>query len=71
MPGDIINTIFALIFAVLLLAIFWGLVMYFVEIGSEEAKREYKGVIIGSITGLFLLMCLFAIVEWLRSISGL
>jgi len=71
MQGGIINTLFALIFAVNLLAIMWGLVMYFVEIGSDEAKREYKGVIIGGITSLFLLMCVFAVVDWIRTGLGL
>ncbi len=70
MQGGIINTLFALIIAINLLAILWGLVMYFVEIGSDEAKKEYKGVIVGSITSLFLLMCLFAVVDWIRTGLG-
>lgn len=70
MRGGIINTLFALVFAIILLAVFWGLVMYFGELGSDEAKKEYKGVIVGSITALFLLMCLYAVVEWLRSLAG-
>jgi uncharacterized membrane protein len=71
MSGGIINTIFGLMFAAALVAIFWGLVMYFAEIGSEEAKKEFKGVIIGGITALFLLMFLYALVEWLFSLTGM
>ncbi|MDO8548054.1 MAG: hypothetical protein Q7R71_00030 [bacterium] len=70
MSGGIINTLFALVFAVTLLAVFWGIVMYYAEIGSEEAKREHKSIIIGSITALFLLMCLYAVVDWLRATLG-
>ncbi|MDO8548289.1 MAG: hypothetical protein Q7R71_01300 [bacterium] len=71
MSGGIINTLFALAFAVILVAVFWGLVMYFAEMGSDEAKKEHKGIVIGSITALFLLMCLYAVVEWLRSLAGI
>lgn len=71
MSGGIINTLFALVFAVVLVAIFWGLVMYFAELGSDEAKKEHKSIIIGSITALVLLMCLYALVEWLRSLAGI
>ena len=70
MSGGIINTLFALIFAVTLLAIVWGIVMYFAEVGSEEARKEYKGVILGSVTALFLLMCAYAVVEWIRTGLG-
>ena len=70
MSGGIINNIFALLFAATLIAIFWGIVMYFAEIGSEEAKKEFKNVIIGSITALFLLMCLYAVTEWLFGLAG-
>jgi len=70
MSGGIINTIFALALAITLLAVLWGLVMYFAEMGSDEAKKEHKGIIIGSITALFLLMCLYAVIAWLRSLAG-
>ena len=71
MTGDILNTLFALAFAILLIAVFWSMAMYFAEFGSEPGKKEYKGFIIGSITWLFLLMCLFALVQWLRSLAGI
>ncbi len=69
--AGIINTIFALLFAVIILAFFWGLMMYWVEIGSDEAKKEYKDVILGSVTWLFLLMCIYAVVEWVRAGIGI
>lgn len=68
--GGIINTIFALLFAAALIAVVWGLVLYFGEMGSDEAKKEHKGIIIGSITWLFLLMCIYAVVEWIRASVG-
>jgi len=68
--GGIVNTVFALVFAVNLLAIFWSLIMYFFNLGSQEHAKEFKSLIIGSVTSLFLLMCLFAIVDWIRSALG-
>jgi hypothetical protein len=71
MSGGIISTIFALLFAVVLVAGFWSLIMYFAEMGSEEGKKEYKGILIGSITALFLLMCVYAVLQWLGSLIGI
>jgi hypothetical protein len=39
--------------------------------GSEEGKKEYKGILIGSITALFLLMCVYAVLQWLGSLIGI
>lgn len=71
MTGDILNTLFALVFSVLLIGVFWSIAMYFVEFGSEPGKKEYKGFIIGFVTWLFLLMFLYALVAWLRGAVGI
>ena len=66
--GGIINTIFALVFAVNLVAILWGISIYYAEFGSDEGKKEGKDFIIKSVTILFLLMCLYALVVWVRNL---
>jgi hypothetical protein len=71
MPSDIIHTVLALIFAIVLVAAAWSLVMYFAEMGSEEGKKEYKSLLLGSITALFLLMCLYAVLQWLGGLIGI
>jgi len=68
--GGVINTIFALIFAVNLVAIIWGIAIYYTEFGSDEGKLEGKEFIIKMVTYLFLLMCLYAIVVWVRNAVG-
>ena len=69
--GDIVNELFGLIFALNLVWIIWSLVMYFAEFGSEEAKREYKPMIINGVSTLVFLMLLWALVEWIRGALGL
>jgi uncharacterized membrane protein len=68
--AGLLDTIFAFAFAATLIAVMWGIVMYFAEIGSEEARKEFKGIIIGSITWLLVLMCLYAIVGWIQHSLG-
>ena len=71
MQGGIINTLFALIFAILVVSVIWGLSLYFSGFGSQEEMKEAKNVFMGGITGLFLLMCLYAVIEWIRAAIGL
>ena len=69
--GGIINTLFALFFAIFIVSIIWGLATYFSELGSQEGMKEGKNIFMGGITLLFLFMCLFAVVEWIRASLGL
>ncbi|HEY5382991.1 MAG TPA: hypothetical protein VIJ88_00305 [Candidatus Paceibacterota bacterium] len=71
MQGGIINTLFALLFAMLIVSIIWGLSLYFTELGSQEGMKEAKNIFMGGITLLFLLMCVYAAVEWARGVIGL
>ena len=68
--GGIINTLFALVFAVNLVALLWGIVIYFTEMGSDHGKLEGKEMILKMVTYLFLLMCLYAVVDWVRGLLG-
>jgi hypothetical protein len=68
--GGIINTIFALVFAVNIVAIAWAISIYYTEFGSDHGKEEGKDMIIKWVTYLFLLMCLYAVVEWVRNLIG-
>jgi hypothetical protein len=70
MAGGLINTIMALLFAAALVVTGWSMAMYFYEMGSEEGKKEYKGMLIGGVSGLVLLMVIYFIIDWLRGILG-
>lgn len=65
MSHGIINTIMALLFAVTLVCVGWGMAMYFFEMGSEEGKKEYKGLLLNSISALVGLMIVYAFIGWL------
>lgn len=64
------NTLFALVVAINIIAIFWSMVMYFMEMGSEEGKKEYKSMLLGSVTSLFILMCVYALIQWVAGGLG-
>jgi hypothetical protein len=70
LDGGVINTFFGLLFAVNIVAVFWGVVHYFSEFGSEHGKAEGKDLILNSISILIVLMVVFAIVNWIRSAVG-
>jgi RsiW-degrading membrane proteinase PrsW (M82 family) len=69
--GGIINTFFALVFAVIIVTIVWAMVMYFTEMGSEHGKAEGKALILSSVTTLFIVMCIYALIDWARTSVGL
>jgi hypothetical protein len=71
MQGDVLNTLFALVFAILIGSMIWGLSFYFAELGSQEGMKESKNIFMGGVTLLFLLMCLYAVVEWIRAAIGM
>ena len=71
MQGGILNTLFALIFAMMIVSIIWGLSIYFTEFGSQEGMKGAKNIFMGGVTLLFLLMCLYAVVEWIRTSVGI
>ena len=71
MQDDVLNTLFALLFAILIVSIIWGLSFYFAELGSQEGMKEAKNIFMGGVTLLLLLMCLYAVVEWLRASIGM
>jgi len=70
LSGGIINTIFALLFAIIVVALVWAIAMYFTEMGSDHGKAEGKAMILQWVTYLLLLMCIYAVVDWIRSLLG-
>ena len=71
MQGDVLNTLFALVFAILVVSIIWGLSFYFAELNSQEGLKEAKNIFMGGVTLLVLLICLYAVVGWIRGVIGM
>ena len=71
MQGDVLNTLFALVFAILIISIIWGLSFYFAEMGSQEGIKEAKNIFMGGVTLLFIFMVLYGVVEWIRAAIGM
>lgn len=71
MHAGIINTLFALIFAILIVSIIWGMAIYFTEFGSQEGMKESKNIFMGGVTLLLVLMLVYGVVAWLRAAIGM
>jgi len=71
MHAGIINTIFALVFAILIVAMIWGISLYYTELGSQEGLRESKNIYMGAVTLLLVFIIIYAIVEWIRGAIGI
>ena len=70
LSGGIINTFFGLLFAINIVAVFWGLVHYFTEFGSIHGQQEGKDLLLNSVSALVVLIIIFALVNWVRSAVG-
>lgn len=70
MSGDLINTILGLLIAVVLVSIGWSMAMYFFELYNLEGTKEYKTMLINSVSGLVLLLFICGIVDWVRAWLG-
>jgi len=66
----IINTFFGLLFAINVVAIFWGVVHYYTEFGSVHGQAEGKELILNSVSMLVVLIVIFALVNWIRGAVG-
>jgi hypothetical protein len=58
----ITNALFALVIVIAFLYSLWALAFYVWEMGSEEGKREYKGMLLNSTTAFALLIIAYAII---------
>ncbi len=66
MVSSILTLLFALGFAIGFLSFFWGVVIYFWEVGTNEhGRRHGKAILLQGATTLVILMILFSAVQWI------
>ncbi len=66
------NVLIPLAFALCLLYFFWGVVIYIRKgVGSEEAAKEGKRVMVFGIIGLFVAVAVWGIVSFIQSELGI
>ncbi|MBN2094018.1 MAG: hypothetical protein JW740_01455 [Candidatus Zambryskibacteria bacterium] len=67
--GNIINLIIPILFALALLAFFWGLVKYIFS-SSDEDKSKAKKTMIWGIIALFIMASVWGLVNFIQSAVG-
>lgn len=61
--GSIIKLLIPIVFALAILAFFWGLVKYIFSQGSEESKAEGKNIMLWALIALFVMASVFGIIQ--------
>lgn len=58
----IVNTLIPIVFALGVLAFFWGLVLYIFSQGNEEKKKDGKGIMLWALVALFVMASVWGII---------
>ncbi len=61
--GDMVNSIFFLIFALTVLVFFWGLTLQLINPGNAEHKQKAKDIMVWGIIGMVVMLSVFGIVN--------
>ncbi len=69
--GGVIEILIPIVFALALLAFFWGLAKYIFSAGNEESKADGKKIMIGGIIALFVGASIWGIIEFIQIAFGL
>ena len=64
--AGLINNATPIVFALALLAFFWGLAIYIFNSGNDEKKAEGKNIMIWGIIALFIMVSVFGIIRILQ-----
>lgn len=69
--GGIVKTLMPIAFALVFVVFFWGVAMYVVKAGDEEAQKKAKAIMIYGVIGIFIVASIWGIVGWLQSAFGI
>ncbi len=68
--GGIVNTLMPVAFTSVFVVFFWGVAMYVVKAGDEEAQKKAKSIMIYGVIGIAIIASIWGIVGWLQSNLG-
>ena len=68
---DIVNVLIPVAFGLIVVAFFWGLAMYLLAGGDEEAKAKGKNLMIWGVVALFVAASIWGIVGFIGDALGL
>ena len=68
--GGIIDTLMPIAFTLVFVVFFWGVAMYVVKAGDEEAQKKAKSIMIYGVIGIAIVASIWGIVAWLQAAFG-
>lgn len=60
--NTIVKALIPIVFALGILAFFWGLVLYIFSQGNEEKKKDGKGIMLWALVALFIMASVWGII---------
>ncbi len=68
--GGIVKTLMPIAFSMVFVVFFWGVAMYVVKAGDEEAQKKAKSIMIYGVIGIAIVASIWGIVGFLQSSFG-
>ncbi|QQR82513.1 hypothetical protein IPJ70_00080 [Candidatus Campbellbacteria bacterium] len=68
--GRLISTATPIVIGLALLVFFWGLVKFIISSDDEDARKNAKGLMIGGIIALFVMVAIVGIINFIAAQVG-
>jgi hypothetical protein len=65
--NTVINALVPIIISLALVVFFWGLVVYIVQLGNEEKRKEAMQLMIWGVIAIFVMVSIWGIIRLLQS----
>ena len=69
--GTIVNTLIPIVLAAALLFFFYGLALFILKAGDEEAQAKGKGIMIYGVLALFVMASVWGLIGFLGNLFGI
>ena len=68
--GNIVNVAIPIVFGIIVIAFFWGLVKFIFSQGDETAKTDAKKIMLWGVIAMFVAASIWGLVTFMRSSLG-
>ena len=63
--GDLVNTVYLMLFGIALLVFVWSMIQVIVKAGDPKAKEEARNRMIWGVIAIFIMFSIMGIVQWI------